>query len=255
MQQLSISQANRLYEQSEKCRIRRHRVHEGEVLTFSGLVRELEKQSTDFGAEDYWAPSVRVLRRLRFELHAFPLAAGQIVENNAKALSRVERLLQRCEHTHPGLVDIAAAISTTLAALSQSTSNPLLERIVDESANCVLPAAILINESRGVDQVEKLVRSLDSEMDVVVASQLRSQSKHATLFVVGPSRWYPRFIFDAPRVTHVELVHHASLKDSLPEKSVFLGASVEQKGSPQKLQGRIPREEDCLLYTSPSPRD
>jgi len=60
---------------------------------------------------------------------------------------------------------------------------------------------------------------------VITPAQLTRDRCFDVLYVLGAARWFPNFIFDAPRSKRTELVRYAWIKDGREPPKTFLSAA------------------------------
>lgn len=247
MQQLTIREADTVYGRARRCEIDRHRVKHTTFGQFCIDVGELRKQVGALDSPDFWLPALRLLRRVRFEINAFPIPIAQVFASHSGALARTRQKLSRCHLTHPDLVTVADTLLAQLDSLVETADNPLLECIAELLGENPPPdTALLLKESRGVIATCKSLEDAGygSSIDVIVSNQLRQTARYGTLIVVGPTKWYPDYVFTAPRASSISLVHFTGIRDRWKSRPVFLGSEVRRTSSDSKRRGRVPTERE-----------
>ena len=257
MQVLSIADADAVYACGNRCDIERHRVSHSLFQEYCISVGKLQKLAAELDTEGFWTPVNRILRRIRFEMNAFPAPFPRIVDQNSATLERTKKRLLRAPMLYPDTALVASDILRQLNELALSNDCPLLDAVVDLAAELDQPA-LLIKEARAVPIVQDaIVASTGGRpIEVVVPQQLRASARFETLIVAGPTKWYPEFIFTAPRANRLHVVHYAGIRDRWSSAPVFMGSRVDvNRGSGNgKHRGRIPTEtkthgsEDASLF-------
>lgn len=244
MKQLTISQATTVYDTGAVCELGRCSVQHDKFAKFCLDVGEFCKQSSAIDADDYWEPVTRLIRRIRFEVNAFPISFSKVASMHTEALVRIRRKLNRCEHTHPAISTNAKSILEGLQWLESCTENPMLQTIMRLHDDCNNQSAILLKESRGIAPVlEAFQANSMPAIDVYVSNQLCEDVRCDKLSIIGPSFWYPKFVFTAPRTQFVQLIHYAGINDRWNPQNVFLGSdSRAENVEYRSRRGRIVSE-------------
>ena len=81
---------------------------------------------------------------------------------------------------------------------------------------------LLIKPVRLVAAVRDLVASHSRRVEVLTESQLRSAVAFDRLYLFGAGRWYPGFVFSAPRAPDLRIVRYGVLNDSPPDEATFV---------------------------------
>ncbi|QNI30832.1 hypothetical protein H7849_17145 [Alloacidobacterium dinghuense] len=102
-----------------------------------------------------------------------------------------------------------------LEALIQSNENPYRIWLAEAVLRNPGDGAVLISDSRLVIAAERqLYRNPSTRrLSVITPAQLTRDRCFDVLYVLGAARWFPSFIFDAPRSTKTEVIRYAWIKD------------------------------------------
>jgi len=126
----SMLAAADLYEVASAARTSRVRVADPEVQRFSQSVTALLRRLGDDAADAHWAPVVRRLRKIRWELATTPLPINHPALALSESAAFVAGLLRGCDRIYPAHAPAARAISEQLEALATSESDPLSTAII-----------------------------------------------------------------------------------------------------------------------------
>lgn len=255
MNALSIAEADAVYTCGSRCDIERHRVSHSLFQDYCISVGKFRKLAMELDTDEFWKPVNRAIRRVRFELNAFPAPFSQVLRQNLESLASAKKKLRRAPMLYPDLGDIASDIIGQLDGLAATDDCPLLDAVI-ELCGDVEESALLVKEARAVPIIQDAMAAKGTPIEVVVPQQLRAGARFESLVVAGPTKWYPDFVFTAPRANKVHVVHFAGIRDQWSSGPVFMGSRVRtgDKSENGKQRGRIPTETkshgspDALLF-------
>ena len=116
----------------------------------------------------------------------------------------------------------------SLEALIQSNENPYGTWLAEATLRNRRDGAVLIRDSRLVAAAERQLsrNPATRRLSVVTPTQLTRDRCFDVLYVLGAARWFPSFVFDAPRSKKTELVRYAWIKDGFEPTKTFLSAAA-----------------------------
>ena len=167
------------------------------------------------------------LVRLSFQLWyrvlsaPLPLCHPSLIDASAEdlLLKRVHAVGQSYCH----LREVSERYASALTELRSSDDNPLWLAIEPETfGRQVDNVGLLIKPARLVAAVRDFVTAQRRPLEVLMESQLRRAVAFDRLYVFGAGRWYPGFVFSAPRATGLQIVRYRVLSDSPPEEATFV---------------------------------
>ena len=150
-----------------------------------------------------------------------PLCHPSLIDASTEnlLLKRVSAVGQSYGH----LREVSERYALALANLRSSDENPLWLAIepgtVGKQADKV---GLLIKPARLVAAVRDLAAAQERPMEVLMEWQLRHAVAFDRLYVFGAGRWYPGFVFSAPRAPVLQIVRYGVLSDSPPEEATFV---------------------------------
>ena len=236
MRAITLDEASEVYSTCGDVSIERHRVCHQLFEDFSLGLRRFELELSDGdGEDDYWRYFLRRVKKYRFELSAAPLPLGSPVIMPPESMAALEQHLASCEMLYPHLAPRARGLLGTLWALIELNENPLLERLLEISAlpggaNRHRELAVAVKEPRLIPLLEGALALLPFEhnMEIVSEAQLRGCDCYSELAVVGPSRWFTGYVFEAPRASRIHIVHYACIRDEFRPSPAFVGSPKTQ---------------------------
>jgi hypothetical protein len=233
-------------------------VEDAQVRAFSHSVSRLLRQLGDDAVDEYWAPVVRRLRRVRWELATTPLPHNHAALRMSESSAFVERSLRACDRIYPAHAASARSICEQLEALATTASDPLGGAIIEllrhaatEHGDDAHPTmlerrlaavaappsrpfetttVVVLRHARYATAVEDGLAAAGFPVSVLTASQLAQPNVYGRAVVVGASVWYPAFVLAAPRALRIDVVQYGWIRDDVPEISILAGS--EQRVAP-----------------------
>lgn len=213
---MSIERLNGLYEVAERLSVTRVVVQERDVDEFTLATRQLERFLGADAAEEPWLTGLAPLRKARWLLHTVPLPSAHpalALDALAARLQANARLLasggsEELKHWFETSLTGLQILSTDGQVGLVHTVAEALQDGADESA-CI----VLLNApySRAVKDYFA-GQSLPFD-DVLTPATLRQQAAHESQLVVGASRYYPDWLWTAPRAEVLTIFQRASATD------------------------------------------
>ncbi|MCL6477513.1 MAG: hypothetical protein K6T65_03780 [Peptococcaceae bacterium] len=146
-------------------------------------------------------------------------------------MALLNRIVKQCREVYPGYAAHLEELSLCLKTLVESGTNPLLGFLTGLfGRNGMKGAALLLKESRLIPATEKIIHPvIDNPVDCINIQQYRGPKCYQAVVVIGPARWYPDFVFSAPRAAEIHLVSYKWIMDKWEPRPVF-AASFNDSG-------------------------
>ena len=251
---ITVQAVNSIYRLSGQASLSSHVIYHEGFLRFCRAVSRFTQELPDESARSFWFPFLNPMKRYRFMTMAAPVPF-----NGSQAFSvrhvkdMLDKLLVRAGTVYPDIQKKAFELLNAYNGLSQSSENPLLEGILSLLGDASWKASLLVKDSSLVAGAESIVKATPAlrNVEILVPEMLRGDAYYRLLFVVGPARWFPDYVFTAPRAEAVHQVTYRWIKDGLPPKRVFTqnvdeaGAAIQHDESAEQAVGEI-RPEDLL---------
>jgi hypothetical protein len=198
------------------------------------MIQSFQKSLGEATEDTFWRPFLRRLRRYRFEACAAPLPLDHPVLWRDETAHSLERQLADCEAIYPAFAKQARDLLAQAVALSVDQANPLMDALADVIGGEDRPrTAVALKEPRLIPATESELAGLGpSRVQAVSASQLRGSAEWDILVVIGPARWFPEYVFSAPRAPGIHVVQYEWIGDGWNLEPSFLTsvASLPAKG-------------------------
>jgi hypothetical protein len=174
---------------------------------------------------DYWALFNWRVRHYEFMLSTLPLSPNHPSLESVEVLARLNDRLAGCGHSYPAHAARAADVVRAFEAVAQQGSAPLLDAIIGQTIENADSTVLVINEGRLVDVVQQVLCSnvATNRMRAMSPKEITASDCLRHLVVFGARRWYPEYLFTAPRAEHVHLICYDWIRDRWSPQNVLLG--------------------------------
>ena len=240
MRTSTLAEATKVYECAIKAKVVRTRLSHERFRTYSLSLRRLVRAVGEDASDEVWKTILSPIRRYGFSLCAAPLPFNEAsIRPNLPGLrSRREDLAL----VYPAQAILLAATLDHLEALIASNENPLGFWLSQSAMKNDPPGAVLVCDSRLVELSERqlVARPATRHLQIVTPAQLTRDSCFTVLFVLGAARWFPSFVFEAPRANAIELVSPTvGFATSGSRRRHFLVLLLYRQKPNQKFSNRI----------------
>jgi len=244
MKSISIADADYIYACFASIRIKQYKVSHNDFKTFCVLLGEFDRRIKEGVDENdyYWSFFLRRLRRYRFELCAAPLPFNHPSVYSPSSFAALEKHLIKCHLLYPaGYGETAHKLLALAYKLVESADNPMMDFIDSNGAIGHGDGILLIKEPRMVPPVKEILykNPLLQGIPIKVPYQLRGPECYAKMIVIGPTRWFPEYVFHAPRSRNIDVLHYDWILDQLEPDQVFLSEQDEASmpGESTRIRG------------------
>jgi len=129
-----------------------------------------------------------------------------------------------------------------------SEPNPLLEQLIAFRNQSNDHAAVLIADSRILSDVKDCLSEhpRTKKLSVIHEQHIRQSRTYETIYVIGASRWYPEYVFSAPRARVMYNIFYTWIKDSLNIGRAFAPSVSFQPHARRKtvvMEDNLPSEQ------------
>lgn len=236
MKQCDLTIATDIYDCSKNLEIIKHVVAHKMLGKFCLSLKKFEYILGKNAADPYWKAFLSPLKRYRFELCAAPLFLNRPPSETISGIRSLKNSALRCKYLFPQFDEHAQDILTQIFSLLELNENPLMD-FLDSKVRSDRNAdtAILLKESYLVPSAEDVLKShhVLHRIPLLAPVQLRRGKCYKNLFVIGPARWFPSYVYSAPRAFKLNLVRYGWIKETLRVEPVFI-SSKDTKVEPEK---------------------
>jgi hypothetical protein len=198
-----------------------------ECAQFCILLEQFERQvrQEEGGENEYWSFFFRRLRRCRFELCAAPLSANYLERRADDLQHELRQQLTHCAVQYPTWAVRAQDLLERAILLLQKGTLPLLTAIKTLAASSGSDGtAVLIKDARLLAASQEALGSCENlrGVEVVSLADLRGQICYERLIIVGPPRWFPDYVFAAPRAREITVLVYDWIRDHWKLEPAFV---------------------------------
>ena len=219
----SMQAATDLYVAAGRLELDRVCVEDEGFQAFSLAVRELQKRLGEDASDSYWRPVLARLRRVRWELATVPLPFRHPAFALHESAAFLTDRLRDCDRVFPAHSAAVPELRGLLADLSRRVDNPLGDAVCD----LALPgrSVLLLRDTRHAAAVEESVaRALG--VAVLAPTRFARSRVYEAAAIIGPTSWFPRQVFSAPRACQMHVIQFGWLSDPPFDPRLFAGSQM-----------------------------
>ena len=232
----TLAAIDEVYECAAANAVVRTRIPHDLFRTFSMSMKRLMHGLGEATEDELWKPVINPLRRYGFALCAAPLPFNETTIQ-PPAIDRLQSKCDALAMLYPAQASQFAAVIELLKPLHVSRENPYLRWLTQIAVRNPIIGAVLIRDSRLVAATERELYKQTStrSLQVVTPAQLTKDRCFDALFVIGAERWYPPFVFDAPRSKRTEVARYSWIKDARQPPRAFISSAPSTAEPPEPV--------------------
>lgn len=231
----NFDEANDVYECSANATIQWSSIKFSELQVFTRAVQDLINSLGKLDENDYWFDFQRKIRIFRFTIIACPLSESLLKEKLANFLVHLRETKDNFLQSHPNAATQYENLIFSGEKLQAIQVSRLLTALADEIRNNKDTGStlVLVCEPRFIIDAEKSLQSAGiRNVDIASPSYLKSDVSYKHILIIGPTRWFPPFVFSAPRAKIIRLLKFAWIRDNWKHQMVFINPLIQK---PSKL--------------------
>ncbi len=224
MSSITLTHIDGLYRTSDSAVVELQTVQHTPFEKYCIQLRSFERNLGICREDQFWQGTLRHLRKYRFGVTAAPVPFNHGSLQVENLVEYMEARLNDVSRIYPDHYVPMEALTNQLKTLTLSSENPILRELfaVARGSNG-RSEAILIKDNSLVPAVKELLD--EAEMleyaKVVSHTDLRSTEIFSRLFIIGAARWFPDYVFTAPRAGSITIVQYEWIADQLPSVHCF----------------------------------
>lgn len=195
-----------------------------ELRAFTHAVQGLMNNLGKLEEGDFWFSLLRRIRVFRFNSIACPLSEDILQERLANLLAYLQETSDSFLLSHPDAIHPYDNLIATGKQLQAIKISRLLTTLIGEihELGDIGNTLVLVCEPRFNADAEKSLQSAGIRgVDVACPSYLKSDVSYENMFIVGPTRWFPSFVFSSPRAIKIRLLKFAWIHDNWKHQTIF----------------------------------
>jgi hypothetical protein len=186
--------------------------------------RNLKSALGDGVDDDYWAMFNWRVRRFQFLLSCVPLAPNHPAFDGLRTQIALVNRLSGCNESYPAHTERVKELVKAFEAVLRTEQNHLLRAVIDHEVANSSETVLVVREGQFIDlvQQELLLNAATNKMQVMSPKQISKAACCSTIVTFGPRRWYPEYLFMAPKGEHVYLTCYSWISDQWRSRHQFL---------------------------------
>lgn len=235
--ELDLSQVYSIYSNSQKCQIKFYPIAHQKLRHFCFGLSHLDRQiyKENLNEDSFWQDFLSTFKRYRFELCSTPIPFNSPEIIDKINLENLQQHLKRIKLIYSEQIyNLTQEVFDKFDALIQCSDNPLLDYVEKnlsyQKQPYLINKPVLLQRSKQVNLVKKY---LSSNLELLTPSKLRDCQCYDQLIVIGCTRWFPEYIFTAPRAREIDIIHYDWFKDKWKSQPVFVCLqNIEEQNQP-----------------------
>ncbi len=235
---MNLHRATSLYEVAQCCTATRETVEHPAVRRYVLDVRSLNRSIVDRPDDELLGLIGKRARRARWDLHSIPLPLDSSTVDAHGSSESLKDLADRVGRAYgEALASLAVSTAGSLDEVGRSTDCPLGDRVIEIlSTGNPSRSAVLVRRGEFVGPISTWLQNcMGSAVRVITQEELSVIEPLETLVILGPSRWYHRYVMGAPRAEQMAFVHFAWVSDDAQSEALLPGA--ESAGVVRPIRG------------------
>ena len=225
MRTTGIEATNDVFDCSKKATISWQSISFSEFQLFTHAVQRLLNAVGSLDEDDYWFKLLSQIRRFRFDAIAAPLSEDWLQSELHNLIGRLQKDLGNFSASHPDAKEYYLQLLRISENIQATKLSRLLTSLLSEFSGIKHSdeIALVVCATRLISGTEQGLLSVGVQnVEVTSPSFLREDICLGKIFVIGPTRWFPDYIFTAPRAKEIQVVKYSWLRDSWKHRPVFL---------------------------------
>lgn len=219
----AITDVSATYHVASRNRVTYHRIEYLTLQRFSESVTDLRRHlASEDLLDDNWKRVMARLVGLRTSLTIAPYDEAGMRARVNRTIEWLSEHLGSYRHVYPSARRYLAQVSANLAALPGDGCDSLLHAMAATAADRAA-GVVLVLRASDISWTQSLVDKLSKNdgFRVINPTALRSDICYPNLLLVGPPRWFPPFVFSAPRSENTDVFNYAWIDNSWPDDVEF----------------------------------
>lgn len=226
----SINVANKIYTCSSETKIIYHSISNPRFEEFCYKFKNFEIGLGEYKSEDYWKPFIKWFKRYRYDMCSAPISFSNKTICNVETIAKLKNYIKKSILTFPDHFEHANELVCLLEGLNNTFENPYLKFYRNFLNEFNSRIAFLIKESRLITVVENEVKycfSYNEQIPVIGIREMINNDCFKKLLLVGPTQWYPKYIFNSPRAYEIIILNYDWIRNFYSVTPSFICNSDE----------------------------
>lgn len=221
----TLSSVSKVFELANNYNLRFHEVSSKPLADYSLSLKKLEYKILNLGEGDILLNDLLShFRKFRFILSASPLpysAHSELI--NGKDLNRLSR---QCQLMYQELREDIDSVLKKYETLRTSPEKPILDFLRGNFKDKITTGLVLKTASdlNAIGEALKRTFLRDNFYSVVTPSKLKKSFFYERLIILGPTYWYPDYLFHCPRSANIEIILYDWQLYNKPRMEYFINS-------------------------------
>lgn len=228
----SIEDITSIYGHAETVSMQWRSIKLPELKGFSLGVERLVNAVGDLDQDTHWGKFMRRLRQFRFSCMATAYSKNFFAQNLDAILADLSRNENMFGLSYPDARPAYQTLKFYASRLRGVDLAQILSEIVkDYTVNEKKRTLVLVCQTRYVSDSEQALNDAGlSNWSVTSPAYLRDDIAFEQMLVIGPTRWFPEYVFTAPRANNIHVIKYSWIRDSWKHKTAFLSPMKSKAG-------------------------
>ncbi|PFV93050.1 hypothetical protein COL08_22925 [Priestia megaterium] len=224
----SFQAVNKIYENTSNYELHFHRLQNYSLKEFSTALYRLEKaiNQNELSHELLLNDLISILRKYRFNVIATLISFNNYEHFLEK--DKLKQLYKRCCSLFPDISNELEGCFAAFESLAQTDENPILDYI-EKNVNTELKTGILLKATSDYEATKRLIEnfSIQSQCMLVGSQILKTNTFFEQLIVIGPTRWFPAFVYNSPHAPKIHTITYKWLERKFQEEAYLEGETIK----------------------------
>jgi hypothetical protein len=240
---LSFAAAEALYGCARSRTVAYHVVEHPLLQRLCKVGLRFENATRATASEDFLRPLVRDARMIRFELATSPLAFNDVAIGQRLSTAKYDGILRKASLAYPEHIESAEELVSLLREVIASDANPLMDALEAFGGR---ETALVILKARLLEAVRAALRTRSNTrlVEVMTPEALRAPKAFQRLIACGPARWFPDYVFSAPRAAELHVISYRWQHAQWAPHSPFLALASDVPAGTVPSGSSVARDED-----------
>lgn len=241
MVSITLANANRIYELSEKTSVYFHPVDCDQFKEYCFALQKLKKVlSEEVDDGELLRTYVRFYSRYRYTMSSTPLPFHNTDCCSEETQNYLKRKTTQYAIVFPQYGEEIKQLFNLFRSLLSIDQNPLLSKVIELTLGFRSnEVAVLIRDVNLLTITEKWINqtNLNCKFQLVDLLQLRGLNFFKKIIVLGPPQWYRdyQYVFSVPHAEEINFIGYEWMKGKWPSLNVFAAsAKVSNSDQPEK---------------------
>lgn len=206
--------------------VTRHRLNHHAFRSYSLSLARLIRALGELAADEIWRSILSPLRRYGYSVCSAPVPFNEPVIR--PDLDQLNRRKDKLTFVYPAEAIQLGVVLDHLTVLVDCADSPYAQWLSDSVRQHGTDGALLLRNTKLFGAVERHLFKFPytKQLTLLSSSQLTRDNVFGTIYVVGAAKWFPPYVFEAPRARQIHIACYSWITDSPQKPRSFVAAAV-----------------------------